>query len=222
MAPQTKARALPKAAAKGKHSGESIRPVAPKPPPCRGTEPRGTPGAITSTPKANSTVPLARSTSRMPTGQPPLSRPSSSSDVSSPPASSPPTSRPASLVPSSRHSTPTSSRPASWPVPRPVLPPDGPPPHTKLPTKAAPADSTGRSRTRGRPRGPFTQHRRLDTLRALLERFPKGLTIYQLASELGVTPISLRRYLAEVRRELDLVLDHVTTWRRPALDAGPQ
>jgi predicted DNA-binding transcriptional regulator YafY len=58
---------------------------------------------------------------------------------------------------------------------------------------------------RGRPRGPFTQHRRLDALRALLSRHPKGLTIYELASELGVTPRSLRRYLVEVRRELDLV-----------------
>jgi predicted DNA-binding transcriptional regulator YafY len=58
---------------------------------------------------------------------------------------------------------------------------------------------------RGRPRGPFTQHRRLDALRELLERHPKGLTIYDLAGELGVTPRSLRRYLVEVRRELDLV-----------------
>jgi predicted DNA-binding transcriptional regulator YafY len=58
---------------------------------------------------------------------------------------------------------------------------------------------------RGRPRGPFTQARRLDTLRALLQRHPKGLTIYELAAELDVTPRSLRRYLAHVKRELDLV-----------------
>jgi predicted DNA-binding transcriptional regulator YafY len=57
----------------------------------------------------------------------------------------------------------------------------------------------------GRPRGQFTQHRRLDALRALLQRHPKGLTIYELARELGVTPRSLRRYLVEVRRELDLI-----------------
>jgi len=58
---------------------------------------------------------------------------------------------------------------------------------------------------RGRPRGPFTQHRRLDYLRALLQRHPRGLTLYELARELGVTPRSLRRYLAEVGRDLDLV-----------------
>jgi predicted DNA-binding transcriptional regulator YafY len=60
-------------------------------------------------------------------------------------------------------------------------------------------------RPRGRPRGPFTQHRRLDALRALLQRHPKGLTIYELARELGITPRSLRRYLGEVRREIDLI-----------------
>lgn len=57
----------------------------------------------------------------------------------------------------------------------------------------------------GRPRGQFTQHRRLDALRSLLQRHPKGLTIYELARELDVTPRSLRRYLVEVKRELDLV-----------------
>jgi len=61
------------------------------------------------------------------------------------------------------------------------------------------------SRSRGRPRGPFTQHRRIDALRALLQRHPKGLTIYELSRELGVTPRSLRRYLSEVRRELELI-----------------
>jgi len=68
---------------------------------------------------------------------------------------------------------------------------------------AAPAASV--SSKRGRPKGPFTQHRRLDNLRALLQRHPKGLTIYELAQELNVTPRSMRRYLAEVRRDLDLV-----------------
>ncbi|WP_437281363.1 WYL domain-containing protein [Sorangium sp. So ce375] len=58
---------------------------------------------------------------------------------------------------------------------------------------------------RGRPRGPFTQHRRLDSLRSLLQKHPAGLTIYDLARELNVTPRSLRRYLVEVKRELDLV-----------------
>jgi predicted DNA-binding transcriptional regulator YafY len=63
----------------------------------------------------------------------------------------------------------------------------------------------GSSRARGRPRGPFTQHRRLDALRALLQRHPKGLTIYELARDLGVTPRSLRRYLVEVKRDIDLI-----------------
>jgi predicted DNA-binding transcriptional regulator YafY len=38
----------------------------------------------------------------------------------------------------------------------------------------------------------------------LLQRHPKGLTLYELAAELGVTPRSLRRYLIEVKRELEL------------------
>lgn len=61
------------------------------------------------------------------------------------------------------------------------------------------------ARKRGRPRGAFSQHRRLDALRALLTRHPSGLTLYELADELGVTTRSLRRYLQEVKRELDLV-----------------
>ena len=68
-----------------------------------------------------------------------------------------------------------------------------------------PPSRAGEGKARGRPRGPFTQHRRLDALRALLQRHPKGLTIYDLGRELGVTPRSMRRYLVEVRRELDLV-----------------
>lgn len=75
---------------------------------------------------------------------------------------------------------------------------------TSLPAKAA-APRPAEVKPRGRPRGPFTQHRRLDALRALLQRHPKGMTIYELARELGVTPRSMRRYLTEVRRELDLI-----------------
>jgi predicted DNA-binding transcriptional regulator YafY len=70
---------------------------------------------------------------------------------------------------------------------------------------AGPPSARDAGRARGRPKGPFTQHRRLDALRALLQRHPKGLTIYELARELGVTPRSLRRYLSEVKREIDLV-----------------
>jgi predicted DNA-binding transcriptional regulator YafY len=56
----------------------------------------------------------------------------------------------------------------------------------------------------GRPRGRFTQHRRLDKLRALLGQHPKGLTLYELAEAVGVTPRSMRRYLKEVSHELEL------------------
>ncbi|MFO0615948.1 MAG: hypothetical protein U0414_25355 [Polyangiaceae bacterium] len=66
--------------------------------------------------------------------------------------------------------------------------------HAPPPSKPPP------SRPRGRPRSPFTQHRRLDSLRALLARHPKSLTIYELAAELNVTPRSPRRYLVEVKR----------------------
>ncbi len=72
------------------------------------------------------------------------------------------------------------------------------------------------SNRRGRPRGPFTQARRLESLRSLLLRHPKGLTIYQLGAELGVTPRSLRRYLVEVKRELELT-SHTPKPGGPAL-----
>lgn len=57
---------------------------------------------------------------------------------------------------------------------------------------------------RGRPNGQFTQHRRLDRVRELLERHPRGLTLYELAESLKVSPRTLRRYLKEVEREYDL------------------
>ncbi|HSN97874.1 MAG TPA: WYL domain-containing protein [Candidatus Nanopelagicales bacterium] len=104
----------------------------------------------------------------------------------------------------------------STPPPRPRAPVAPPP--SKSPPAAADRDDDdlddldaldsddGSPRaSRGRPRGPFTQHRRLDALRTLLQKHPAGLTIYDLARELDVTPRSLRRYLAEVRRELDLL-----------------
>lgn len=77
---------------------------------------------------------------------------------------------------------------------------------SKAPPAAAQASSRAPKPPRpGRPKGRFTQHRRLDALRSLLQRHPGGLTLYELARELDVTPRSLRRYLAEVRRDLDLV-----------------
>jgi len=50
----------------------------------------------------------------------------------------------------------------------------------------------------GRPTGKFTQHRRLDKLRELLEGEPKGLTLEELARSLRVNQRSVRRYLREL------------------------
>lgn len=50
----------------------------------------------------------------------------------------------------------------------------------------------------GRPAGAFTQHRRLDRLRELLESEPRGLTLEELARMLRVNPRSVRRYLREL------------------------
>src|ERR1700761_2487045 len=36
-------------------------------------------------------------------------------------------------------------------------------------------------RARGRPKGKFTQHRRLDRLREILEKHPRGISLYDLA-----------------------------------------
>lgn len=56
----------------------------------------------------------------------------------------------------------------------------------------------------GRPGGRFTQHRRLDRLRELLSRHPRGVSLYELADALGVSPRTMRRYLKEIEREYDL------------------
>jgi predicted DNA-binding transcriptional regulator YafY len=56
----------------------------------------------------------------------------------------------------------------------------------------------------GRPLGRFTQHRRMDQLRGLLTRHPHGLTLYELAELLRVTPRTMRRYLRELEREYEL------------------
>jgi predicted DNA-binding transcriptional regulator YafY len=62
---------------------------------------------------------------------------------------------------------------------------------------------------RGRPKGRFTQHRRMDRLRELLGRHPQGLTLYELADGLKVSPRTMRRYLKEI--EHDFELEHVET-----------
>jgi predicted DNA-binding transcriptional regulator YafY len=56
----------------------------------------------------------------------------------------------------------------------------------------------------GRPAGKFTQHRRPDRLRELLLRHPKGLTLYEMAEALEVTPRTMRRYMKEVDRDFEL------------------
>ncbi len=65
---------------------------------------------------------------------------------------------------------------------------------TTLPGKIA----RPRSPKVGRPEGRFTQHRRLDRLRELLESEPRGLTLEELARMLRVTERSVRRYLLEL------------------------
>ncbi len=50
----------------------------------------------------------------------------------------------------------------------------------------------------GRPKGRFTQHRRLDRLREVLENEPRGLTLEDLAATLKMTQRSVRRYLREL------------------------
>jgi predicted DNA-binding transcriptional regulator YafY len=50
----------------------------------------------------------------------------------------------------------------------------------------------------GRPTGRFTQHRRIDKLRELLESEPRGLTLEELATTLRITDRSVRRYLREL------------------------
>jgi predicted DNA-binding transcriptional regulator YafY len=56
----------------------------------------------------------------------------------------------------------------------------------------------------GRPQGRFTQHRRIDRLRELLEKHPRGLSLYELAEAVDVTPRTMRRYLREIGRLYDL------------------
>ncbi len=55
--------------------------------------------------------------------------------------------------------------------------------------------STSRGPKRGRPAGSFTQHRRIDKLRELLENEPRGLTLTEIAESLRITPRSAHRYL---------------------------
>ena len=62
----------------------------------------------------------------------------------------------------------------------------------------------GRATKPGRTRGKFTQFRRLDALRTLLEEHPVGLTLADLATTLRVSPRSARRYIHEMQDALQL------------------
>jgi predicted DNA-binding transcriptional regulator YafY len=57
---------------------------------------------------------------------------------------------------------------------------------------------------RGRPPGRFTQHRRVDRLREILSRHPKGMSLYELADALNVTVRTMRRYMVEIERDFEL------------------
>ncbi len=56
----------------------------------------------------------------------------------------------------------------------------------------------------GRPAGAYTQYRRLSQLREMLESHPKGLSLPEIAARLRVTDRSVRRYLRELEREVDV------------------
>jgi predicted DNA-binding transcriptional regulator YafY len=65
--------------------------------------------------------------------------------------------------------------------------------------------STRRAAPRvGRPKGKFVQLKRVDRLRTALEAHPQGVALPDLAATLHVTERSVRRYLAELGRALDI------------------
>lgn len=74
---------------------------------------------------------------------------------------------------------------------------------------------------RGRPPGKFTQHRRMSELRQLLSRHPKGVTLAEIAAHLDVTTRSARRYLDELKLDLEAVPERPggqKRWRIPSVD----
>ncbi|MCL2778644.1 MAG: WYL domain-containing protein [Polyangiaceae bacterium] len=58
--------------------------------------------------------------------------------------------------------------------------------------------------TVGRPSGSFTQHKRIDKLREILENEPRGITLDDLATTLRITKRSVRRYLRELHEVTEL------------------
>lgn len=84
-----------------------------------------------------------------------------------------------------------------------------------------PIGSPSSTRIAGRPRGRFTQHRRMSELRQLLYQHPRGVTVAEIAAHLDVTPRSARRYLEELKRDLEAVPEGQSgqkRWRIPPLD----
>ncbi len=77
----------------------------------------------------------------------------------------------------------------------------------KSPRAGARPGSAGAARGGGKPRGPrvgrpagkFTQQRRLDKLRTALEANANGLSVAEIASVIGVTTRSVRRYLGYLK-----------------------
>ncbi|HEY8074789.1 MAG TPA: WYL domain-containing protein [Labilithrix sp.] len=72
----------------------------------------------------------------------------------------------------------------------------------------------------GRPSGQFTQHKRLDKLKNLLEAKPRGVTLQEIGTVLKVTTRSARRYL----RALDGTQegeDFFTLEDQPTTPGGP-
>src|SRR5438093_2094362 len=72
----------------------------------------------------------------------------------------------------------------------------------------------------GRPPGQFTQHKRLDKLKDLLERQPRGVTLQEIGIALKVTTRSARRYLRALdgTREGE---DFFTLEDQPTTPGGP-
>ena len=66
-----------------------------------------------------------------------------------------------------------------------------------------------KARGPGRPSGRFTQHRRIEGLRELLESHGQGATIEELATVMRVSPRSVKRYLRDLKDKLGL--EPVTT-----------
>jgi predicted DNA-binding transcriptional regulator YafY len=65
--------------------------------------------------------------------------------------------------------------------------------------------SSSSPRRRGLRIGPsFAQHRRIDRLRELLSRHPRGVTLVDLGRMLAVDRRTVRRYLKEIEREYEL------------------